>query len=165
MKKYLLIDGFNIIHAWPDLKQQLKADPNFAISELAARVRVIHDVEAIDVCIVYDGKGADIQFESPCNQNSFTLIFSPSHLSADTLIERMLLKTKIPERFTIATHDLSIIHRAHSLKALVINASSLQSWIASCQDRQEQMLRYRSPKGALGSVIRVRDKRGPLQGL
>ena len=86
MQKYLLVDGFNIIHAWPDLKQHLQKNPYYAINELAARVRVIHDVERIDLSIIYDGKGPDIQFEWPCNQKSFTLIFSPSHLSADSLI-------------------------------------------------------------------------------
>lgn len=146
MQKYLLIDGFNIIHAWPDLKKQLKSNIHLAISELAARARVIHDVETIDVSIVYDGKGTDIQFEWPCNQKSFTLIFSPAHLSADSLIERILLNAPSPERFTVATHDLSIIHQAHSLKALVINASTLISWIAACQDRQARLLQHRSPK-------------------
>lgn len=146
MQKYLLVDGFNIIHAWPELKQQLKRNIHLAISELAARVRVIHDVEAVDVSIVYDGKGADIQFEWPCNQKSFTLIFSPAHLSADSLIERILLNAPSPERFTVATHDLAIIHRAHSLKAPAINASTLISWIAACRDRQERLLQHRSPK-------------------
>ncbi len=146
MQKYLLVDGFNIIHAWPELKQQLKRNLDLAISELAARVRVIHDVETIDVSIVYDGKGADIQFEWPCNQKSFTLIFSPAHLSADSLIERILLNAPHPERFTVATHDLSIIHQAHSLKALVITASTLISWIAACQGRQERLLQHRAQK-------------------
>lgn len=149
MQKYLLIDGFNIIHAWPDLKLQLKRNLDLAISQLAARVRVIHDVETIDVSIVYDGKGADIQFEYPCQQKSFTLIFSPAHLSADTLIERMLLRSPTPERFTVATHDHGILQTAHSLKALVIDAPSLKAWIEACQDRQGRLLRQRSQKEPL----------------
>lgn len=142
LKKHLLIDGYNIIHAWPDLKKKLKTlGLDTTRSHLSDLVRVIHDIEKIRLTIVFDGKGSDIEIERPTPEKTFSLLFSPSGVSADTLIERLASSSKKDQEIIIATDDSMISLAASSSGATIISSQSLLNWVNACQQRQLQIIK------------------------
>lgn len=140
--KHLLIDGYNIIHAWPDLNKNLKTlGVDSTRSKLADIVRVIHDIEKLRLTIVFDGKGNDIEIERPTPEKTFSLLFSPSGMSADTLIERLAANAKKNQEIIIATDDTMIALSASSSGATVISSHALLDWVNACQKRQLQVIK------------------------
>ena len=54
--KHLLVDGPNILHAWPELRSLLRRDRSAARSQLTGRLAAIHDAEAVRLTLVFDGR-------------------------------------------------------------------------------------------------------------
>lgn len=142
LKKHLLIDGYNIIHAWPDLKKKLKTlGLDVTRSQLADIVRVIHDIEKIRLTIVFDGKGSDIEIERPTPEQTFSFLFSPSGITADTIIEQLANSSKKDQEIIIATDDSMINLAASTSGATIISSQSLLDWVNACQQRQLQIIK------------------------
>jgi len=141
-KKHLLIDGYNIIHAWPDLKKSLKTlGLDVTRSKLADIVRVIHDTEKLRLTIVFDGKGSDVEIERPTPEKTFSLLFSPRGISADTLIEQLASNAKKNQEIIVATDDSMIALSASSSGAIVISSHALLEWVNACQERQLRIIK------------------------
>ncbi|PWU07467.1 MAG: RNA-binding protein [Verrucomicrobia bacterium] len=141
-KKHLLIDGYNIIHAWPDLRKSLKTvGLDTTRSKLADIIRVIHDVEKLRLTIVFDGKGSDIEIERPTPEKTFSLLFTPRGMSADTLIEQLAINSKKGQEIIIATDDSMINLSASSSGAIVISSQALLDWVNACQERQVRLIK------------------------
>src|SRR5471032_1387457 len=94
--KHLLVDGPNILHAWPELRALLKRDRDAARSQLGQRLAAIHDAEGARVTLVFDGRGTELVVERPSQQETFTVIFTPSSLTADDVIERLVARAADP---------------------------------------------------------------------
>src|SRR5690554_4947143 len=87
---HLLIDGYNVIHSWPDLKRLMKDSPDAACNQLFERVRVIHDQDGCRVSVVFDGNRNAIEVEHPTGQDALSRIYAPADLSADGVIEQIV---------------------------------------------------------------------------
>ena len=46
-QKHLLVDGSNIMHAWPELRALLAGDRDTARARLSRAVRILHDLEQV----------------------------------------------------------------------------------------------------------------------
>lgn len=137
IKKHLLIDGYNIIHAWPNLKKDLQTLGLEATrSQLSDIVRIIHDIENLRLTIVFDGKGNDIEIQRPTPEKTFSLLFSPSGVTADTLIEQLASSPKKGHEIIVATDDSMIRLSASSSGATIISSQALLDWVNACQQRQ-----------------------------
>lgn len=141
MQKHLIIDGYNIIHAWPELKKSLKTGWSTSCDLLVHAMRIIHDTQNIRLTIVFDGKGKDITIERPTPELTFSLLFSPSGMSADSLIEHIAHNSKKPEYITVATQDLAVIQAVRSIGGFAITPKELKEWVDRCQDSQNTFLK------------------------
>lgn len=142
LKKHLLIDGYNIIHAWPELKKSLKTlGLETTRSQLVDQVRVIHDIEKIRLTIVFDGKGSDIEIERPTPEKTFSLLFSPSGVTADTVIIQLANSAKKGQEIIIASDDSIIRISGSSSGATIISSQSLLDWVNACQTRQVHIIK------------------------
>ncbi len=142
--EHLLVDGYNVIHAWPELKKALATGTDVPVQLLAEQVRIIHDLEGITTTIVFDGKGDQNTFEHPGNQPTFTLLFAASGVSADALIEQMVARAPKPEDFVVVSRDNMVRETVFILGARPMIPEDLASWVASAQNRQSRQLRKHS---------------------
>ena len=155
--EYLIIDAYNIIHAWSDLKKLLvQGNIDAASSQLIDRVRVIHDVDKIRVTVVFDGQGNKPEIIRPAPELTFSLLYSPTGVSADSLIEQITLNSKHPERITVASEDSFIRQTILSVGAKSIASDQLTSRILSCKIRQKNDLEKHKK-----SINKVWDKDNP----
>jgi uncharacterized protein len=142
-EKHLLIDGSNIIHAWPELRALLKRDRDAARSRLSQAAGVLHDVERIRVSIVFDGRGPDLAVERPSGQATFTHIHTPSGTTADDVIEQLVGQARQPGLCLVATDDRVERQTVEATGAAGLSAADLAAWIERVGGRQQSRLAER----------------------
>jgi len=141
LQQHLLVDGYNVAHAWPQMKQVLIKYGSQAVTvRLCEEVRVIHDYDGLRTTIVFDGKGDDLQIEQPSKDPTLSLLFSPKGITADSLIEKFVNRSKRPQDLIIATQDNALALTVTSYGAQVISPFFLQEWIDRVAKRQTTFL-------------------------
>jgi len=102
MKEWLIIDGYNLIYQiFPNERHD---DIARLRKKLLIRLEPLVNSLARRISVVFDGQ-RDI---SPANQKDsevIDVIYSPPHLSADTVIENLVWKAPHPEEILVVTSD------------------------------------------------------------
>ena len=129
MNPYLIIDGYNLMHAMGIAKQK------YADGELA-RCRNRMQRELADVLdeavlemttVVYDA------FDSPSNDNrsfqanGMKIRFAPMGLCADSEIEELLRTHSVPKRVLVVSSDHRLHKAANARKAAVVDSEDFWS--------------------------------------
>ncbi len=144
MAEHILIDGYNVIHDWPELRDALKRDINVACQNLADRVRILHDFEGIRVTIVFDGRGGGVEIERPGKELTFSLVYAPTGSSADEIIVQLAQSSRDPEKLTVVSRDSVIRNLVRERGTRVYTPGDLLHRIEACERRQSQTLSRRS---------------------
>jgi predicted RNA-binding protein with PIN domain len=139
-EKHLFVDGANVIHAWPDLRTLLSADRDAARTQLAQRLGVLHDVESVRMTIVHDGRGEELVVERPSGQETFSVLYTPSALTADTVIERLVAKSADPAACSVVSADRALRQTIEAAGAAWISPADLAAWMERAEQRQRQQL-------------------------
>jgi hypothetical protein len=142
-QKHLLVDGSNVMHAWPELRALLPRDRATARTRLSQAVAVLHDAEQIRVSLVFDGRGAEISIEQPSGHAMFAHIHTPSGLTADDVIESLVGQSREPGSCVVATDDRAERQVIESLGAVGMSAADLAAWIKRVEGRQGARLAER----------------------
>lgn len=104
-KEYLLIDGYNIIHAWDDLKiaarESLEAARNLLIDRMVT-YKIFKNCEIIIVFDAYKVKGNTGEVE---NVKNLTVVYTKEAQTADAYIEKCAKELSKNYRVTVATSD------------------------------------------------------------
>lgn len=100
---FLLVDGNNIIHAWPDLLAMHRRRKGSAHSELISRLESYRDFTGDRVVIVFDGKGAITQEER--REDGLQIFYTSESYTADDIIERLAIRYADTYDITVATDD------------------------------------------------------------
>ena len=86
-REYYLVDGYNLIHAWQELKNE-----DFA----AARDHLIHILieygayEKLDITLVFDAGSTEEEEHAEKYGDHFTVIYTAPNDTADNVIERLV---------------------------------------------------------------------------
>lgn len=139
-EKHLLIDGSNLLHAWPELRGLEKQDRDAARSRLSGRLRVLHDLEGFRITVVFDGRGTGVIVEHPSGHDTFTHIFTPSHLTADDVIEHMVGQSPNPAQCWVATDDRAERQTVDAVGGSSLSTIELAAWTARAETRQRAKL-------------------------
>ena len=135
--RHLLIDGTNILHAWPDLRALLKRDRAAARAQLVQRAAVIHDGEQVRMTVVFDGRGAELLVERPSAQTTLSVLSTPDAQTADDVIEQLVAQASDPAACIVATADRAERETVEASGARVIPPEELESWIRRIEVRQD----------------------------
>lgn len=104
-KEYLLIDGYNIIFAWDDLKKIAEENLESARAALTERMRqykAFRDVEVIVVFDAYKVKGNVGEIE---RVGEITVVYTQEAQTADAYIEKAARELSKNYKVTVATSD------------------------------------------------------------
>lgn len=139
--RHLLIDGYNVIHAWPELRRALEDGQDAARQRLVELARVIHDVESIRVTLVFDGRGEKLEIERPGQELNFSCLFTPAGMTADEVIEQLTYNAKNPDLITVATRDNMVAETVMACGGHSMTPDSLRDWQSTCQRHQQDKVR------------------------
>lgn len=85
----VIVDGYNVIHAWPQLKRLLvDASLEAARDTLIERLSVFGDVAGADVTVVFDAHRSAARTNSEAVVEGVHVIFTRKGHSADRVIEK-----------------------------------------------------------------------------
>ncbi|MBE7043003.1 MAG: GTP-binding protein [Ruminococcaceae bacterium] len=104
-KEYLLIDGYNIIHAWEELRKQAEKNMDLARETLIHRIcnyQGFHQCEAIVVFDAYRVEGGLRSVEKVCNIH---VVYTKEAETADMYIEKTTHELGKKHRVRVATSD------------------------------------------------------------
>ncbi len=124
MTETLIVDGYNIIHAIPEIENELNKDLVSARKALEAALRK-YQVSEKSICriyVVYDGKGEfghDIE-----DMGLIKNIYTSRGVSADAEIVNMLKSANGLNKTAVLSRDNFVINHARAMGANVLSVNS-----------------------------------------
>jgi predicted RNA-binding protein with PIN domain len=148
VSEQLVVDGYNVIHGWRDLRSLIAESLELARERLVSRLAILAQVTGAEVSVVFDAhrrKGPgwlEPALESESSVDGVRVAFTRRAKSADQVIERMAYEAQ--ERGTpllVATSDS--LHRAmlRGMGAAVIDADELLRRVTAAEAELARRLR------------------------
>lgn len=135
-RSYLLVDGHNIMHAWPELRRIMvsASKRNLARLELMQRLRNYQDMTGVQVVLVFDGTQSKISEER--EKDGLQVIYADAKSTADTIIERLTAKYARQHQLRVASADGMIRETTLALGAEWVSPELLSHF---CDDAERAM--------------------------
>ena len=150
----LIVDGYNIIHAWDNLKKAATKSLEHARSMLIDIMSDFATSQHKEVVIVFDGdKIGHWREEFP--HSHVKVVFSSGKITADNEIERIVYNLPDKSRVLVATNDRTEQLLVSGMGARYIRAAGFQEMLADLNRTfQKDIKRYsRSIKPSLGDTL------------
>ena len=84
----ILVDGYNLLHNWPELAPGKARHSAVARDELIQRLTKYQDATDTPITIFFDGGGAPVGTPTPSSTPELEVLYSRSGQTADQMIER-----------------------------------------------------------------------------
>lgn len=84
----ILVDGYSLLHSWPQLAAGQPRHSAAAREELIHRLTAYQDAAGVPITIFFDGSGPKVGTHTALNQAEVEVLYSRSGQTADDLIER-----------------------------------------------------------------------------
>jgi len=140
--EWLIIDGYNLLHQIDTLSQMLGSDIQGARHRLVRMIEETAHNMARQTTIVFDGREAGS--DDALSSKYLEVFFSPAHLSADTVIERLVHKAPHPETTLVVTSDRAECDTVSSAGAQTMSS---QEFMAKCEVDSRKTISKRTPPG------------------
>lgn len=132
---HLLIDGYNVIHAWPELRGLLGRSVDAARERLIETCRVIREVDGLRVTLVFDSSRDTAQVETPGEDQGYAVLYAPKGVSADGLIEQIVRRAKKPTRCVVISRDNLVLEAVRASGGFGYFPEELLDWVRRCEAR------------------------------
>ena len=104
-KEVLIVDGYNIIHAWPELKSMAQTSLEDARTALLDRLSNFQGLNQSVIIVVFDGYMVKGGKGSSFRHNGLHVVYTKEAETADRYIERMAEKMPKDIFLRVATSD------------------------------------------------------------
>ncbi len=105
--RYLLVDGYNIIHAWPELKALCDENIDSARGALLDKLSNHQAIVGCEIIAVFDAYKLHSHPEEHLDYNNIHVVFTKTAETADRYIEKFGLKHGKEYEITVATSDFA----------------------------------------------------------
>ena len=124
----LIVDGYNVIHAWAPLKRLLStASLEAARDELIRRLSVVGMVSGEEITVIFDAHHSKAMSNSEDLVDGMRVVFTRRGHSADHSIERLAyLASQAGDVITVATSDRFQRDLVRGMGGAVISALELE---------------------------------------
>ncbi|HEY6116422.1 MAG TPA: NYN domain-containing protein [Candidatus Dormibacteraeota bacterium] len=136
----LIVDGYNVIHAWTSLKRLLNdASLEASREKLVERLAVLSIVSGEEVTVVFDAHHSKAMSNSEEMVDGVRVIFTRKGHSADHSIERIAYQaSQTGDVITVATSDRFQRDLVRGMGGAVISALELERRVI---DAEQEMTR------------------------
>lgn len=117
----IVVDGYNLIHAMPELARHASIDLERARDGLVGKLAVYRSRRNVRVTVVFDGRGAGAPETRP--PGGVEVVFSRAPQTADAKIKSLISLAKNPRSWTVVTSDNSIVRFARDFGAKTISSA------------------------------------------
>lgn len=132
----VIVDGYNVIHAWPSLKRLLsKASLEAARDELVERLSVLGMITGSEVTVFFDAHHSTARSNSQEVVDGVRVVFTRKGHSADHAIERLAYQaSQTRDLITVATSDRFQSDLVRGMGGAVISALELERRVISAEE-------------------------------
>ena len=132
----VIVDGYNVIHAWPQLKRLLgDASLEAARDRLVDRLSVFGMVVGADVTVVFDAHHSTARSNSQEMVEGVHVLFTRKGHSADHAIERIAYEaSQAGDVITVATSDRFQRDLVRGMGGAVISAEELERRVVAAEE-------------------------------
>jgi len=131
----LIVDGYNVIHAWPALKKLLGVSLEAARDKLVERLSVYGLVSGSDVTVVFDAHHSSSRANAEEMVEGVRVLFTRKGHSADHAIERIAYDaTAAGDVITVATSDRFQGDLVRGMGGAVISAPELERRVIAAEE-------------------------------
>ena len=139
----VIVDGYNVVHAWPSLKRLLtEASLEAARDSLVERLSVLGYITGADVTVVFDSHQAAASSQETVE--GVHVMFTRRGHSADHAIERIAYDaSQVGDVITVATSDRFQRDMVRGMGGAVISALELERRVIEAeQEMGRKVKRY-----------------------
>lgn len=104
-EKYLLVDGYNVIHAWPELKELVADNMDAARMKLIDILSNYQGVRKCKIIIVFDAHRVQGHREEVVDYHNIHLVYTKEAQTADQYIEKFAHDNSKKYNIVVATSD------------------------------------------------------------
>lgn len=104
-KEYLLVDGYNIIHAWPELKELADENMDGARLKLLDALSNYQGIRKCEIIAVFDAYRVQGHAEEVIDYGNLHVVFTREAQTADQYIEKFAHDHQKKYNITVATSD------------------------------------------------------------
>lgn len=140
----ILVDGYSLLHAWPELAEGKARYSAAARAELVHQLRLYGDSIATPITVVFDGAGPapSVAAEAPSTP-TMEIIYSKAGQTADDIIERVTAKLVQYGDVLVVSNDFAERDTVVSVGGNVCSCESFISTLKSALiDFDKQLERY-----------------------
>ncbi|AOY75122.1 NYN domain-containing protein [Clostridium formicaceticum] len=105
MKEYLIIDGYNVINGWSELKRLAEESLEEARIELVERMAEYQSCKGVHVVIVFDAHMVKGTMEKTETVKGIKVVFTKERETADSYIEKFIVQLSKRHRAAVVTND------------------------------------------------------------
>lgn len=103
--KYLIVDGYNIINAWEELKEISKTDLEHSREKLIDVITEYSSFTGRKAIIVFDAYNVKNSREKIEKRKNVSIVYTKEHQTADSYIEMYMEKLSKYDNVKVATND------------------------------------------------------------
>jgi len=123
----VVVDGYNVIHAWPALKSLMNESLEAARDKLIDRLAVYAHISGAEVTVVFDAHRTTAMANAEEQNQGVRVIYTRKGHSADHAIERIAYETQGDgDPLTVATSDRFQRDLVRGVGGAVISALELE---------------------------------------
>ena len=103
----ILVDGYSLLHNWPELAEGQPRYSERARNELIHILTKYHDATGEPITIFFDGAGARANSPKPDSSRNVEILFSRAGQTADEMIERAAHRFQSYGEVLVVTDDFA----------------------------------------------------------
>ncbi|WP_296140914.1 NYN domain-containing protein [uncultured Anaerococcus sp.] len=124
-----IIDGYNVINAWPNLSDISKSSLESAREKLIDELAEYKSMSGEEIIIVFDAYNLDRPKETISEKFGMKIVYTKRFQTADTYIEKQILKIFQKHNLKVVTDDGQIQILASNKGAVRMTSTELKSEI------------------------------------
>ncbi len=139
----LIVDGYNVVHAWTSLKRLLnEASLEAARDKLVDRLAVLGMISGAEVTVVFDAHHSTAMANSEQTVEGVRIVFTRKGHSADHAIERIAYRaSETGDVITVATSDRFQRDLVRGMGGAVISALELERRVIDAEQEMTRRVR------------------------
>ncbi|HEV2320016.1 MAG TPA: NYN domain-containing protein [Verrucomicrobiae bacterium] len=151
----ILVDGYSLLHNWPELAPGQSRHSERAREELIRILTQYHDATGEPITIVFDGSGAPASAPKSEGSRDVEVLFSRAGQTADEIIERAAHRFQDYGQILVVTDDFAERDTVGGLGGMVSSCAnfinSIEKALTELQDdlktyNRSERNRFRRPR-------------------
>ena len=135
----ILVDGYSLLHSWPELAPGAARHSEQARDALVERLQYYQDANGTPVTVFFDGTCAQRKPENNSSQ-AVEVLFSSGGQTADDLIERAAHRFQAYGEVLVVTDDFAVRETVGASNGLVVSCANFIRRIGQQQTELQETL-------------------------